>query len=73
MRLKELEREWRAKMQMRKGDVLLGSRRWMPLLERVVLELESLNPRGMHQLRRWRQSRFVLELKRRRGGATGKC
>ena len=73
MRTKKSEESWKVKAQVKGGSVPLGSRRWMPLLERVVLELESLNPRGVHRLRRWRQSRFILELKRGRGGATGKC
>ena len=46
MRTKKSEESWKVKAQVKGGSVPLGSRRWMPLLERVVLELESLNPRG---------------------------
>jgi hypothetical protein len=49
-------------------NVPLGFRRWTPLLERMILELESSNPRGALQLRRWWRSRCVLEREGRQGG-----
>jgi hypothetical protein len=38
----------------------------------MILELESSNPKGALQLRRWRRSRAVLEREGRQGSATGK-
>jgi len=57
---------------MKEVNVPLGSRRWTPLLERMILEFKSSNPRGLLQLRRWRRSWCVLERGGRQGGATGK-
>ena len=62
MRLKESEEEWVAKMQMRKRDVPLGSRRWTPLPEEWFLNLDPWNPRRL-RWRRW--NRCVLEQERR--------
>ena len=50
----------------------MGSRRWVPLLEQMILGLESSNPRGALCLQKWWQSRCALERKRRQGSATGK-
>ena len=73
MRMMESEERLTVKAQMRRGNVPLGFQERTPLLELAVLELESSNPRGALRLRGWRQSRFVLELKRRQGDAMGKC
>ena len=53
-------------------NIPLGFQKWTPLLERMILELESSNPRGAFQLRRRRRSRCVLGRERRHGDATGK-
>ena len=52
-------------MQIGKGNVPLGSRRWMPFLEERFLSLNLWNPRRMFWLQwRWR-NRCVLEQERR--------
>jgi len=49
--MKKSEEKWEVKAQVRRGNVPLVSRRWMPLLEWVVLELESSNPKRALRLR----------------------